>query len=230
MRFPGFQPEDFLSFMDSDQFALVEYVRESLHPRLRDLGLELAQALGDQVRTEFRAQLRSGRWYKSPWGTWTSLILAKEKTRSDNRWPRLSVFVDQNECLVGFMQNVWRRRWKNLVKKPEGLIQAMDKAASGRPKLHLALAHWTKNDEQEWERQTSRFKTAAELLAAAAQWGQDFVVVGKVYPFPQQVELLTSEAFAGDALTILRKAWPVYRCALGQTEHREGRDGVHGDG
>ena len=220
MPFPGFLPEDFLYFMDSDQFALVEYIRDLLHPRLRELGLDLARELGKQLGVEFRAQLRSGRWWKHPWATWTSLILPEERNRSDNRRPRLSVFVAEEECMVGFMQNVWRPRWKSLVKRPEGLIKVMDKAASGRPKLQFALGHWTKSEDSEWERHTSVFGSATELLAAAAQWGQDFVVVGKVYPFPKQADFLTSPAFADTALTILKKAWLVYRYAFEQTEGR----------
>jgi hypothetical protein len=218
MDFPGFRPEDFLSFMDSDRFALVEYIRDSLHPRLREFGLELARELGTQLGVEFRAQLRSGRWYKSPWGTWTSLILPDERNRSDNRRPRLSVFLDENECLVGFMQNVWRPRWKRLVKQPEGLLKVMDKAASGRPKLQFALVHWVKDGDGQWERQTPTFGSAKDLLAAAAEWGQDFVLVGKVYPFPQQADFLTSPAVAQTALTILKRAWPVYKHAFERTE------------
>ncbi len=220
MDFPGFSPEDFLYFMDDDHFALVEYVRDSLHPRLRDLGLKLAEELGRQVGVEFRAQLRSGRWWKTPWATWTSLILPDEKNRSDNRRPRLSVFVAEEECMVGFMQNVWRPRWKSLAKRPEGLAKAIDKAASGRPKLQLALTHWEKGARKQWERRTALCASATELLALAAQWGQDFVVVGKVYPFPQEAELLTSPAFAETALRVLKKAWPVYRYAFEQTEGR----------
>jgi len=218
MRFPGFEPEDFLSFLDSDRFALVEYIRDSLHPRLRDLGLQLAAEVGRQLGVEFRAQLRSGRWWKTPWATWTSLVLPDEKNRSDNRRPRLSVFLDENECLVGYMQNVWRPRWKSLVKRPAGLIKAIDKAASGRPKLQLALAHWTKGEDNEWERHTSSFGNATDLLAAAAEIGQDFVLVGKILPFPQQVDLLTSPAFADTAATVLKKAWPIYKVAFEQTE------------
>ncbi|MBM3502102.1 MAG: hypothetical protein FJX74_25905 [Armatimonadetes bacterium] len=218
MDFPGFSPEDFLYFLDDDRFARVEYIRDVLHPRLRDLGLELAEELGRQLGVEFRAQLRSGRWWKTPWATWTSLVLPEERHRSDNRRPRLSVFVSEEECLVGYMQNVWRPRWKTLAKRPEGLVQAIDKAASGRPKLQLALVHWEKNAQKQWERRTTVCTTAAELLALAAEWGQDFVLVGHVYPFPQQVKLLSSPAFAGKAVAALKKAWPVYRYAFEQTE------------
>jgi hypothetical protein len=220
MDFPGFVPEDFLQFMDSDQFALVEYVRDSLHPRLRDFGLGLAADLGRQLSVEFRAQLRSGRWWKTPWATWTSLILPDESQRSDNRRPRLSVFVSETECMVGFMQNVWRPRWKSLVKRPEGLAKAIDKAASGRPKLQLALMYWVKGARNEWQRRTTLCTNATELLALAAQRGQDFVLVGKVYLFPQQAKLLTSPAFAQTVARVLRKAWPVYRYAFEQTEGR----------
>jgi hypothetical protein len=218
MSFPGFSPEDFLYFMDDDRFALVEYIRDCLHPRLRDLGLELAEETGRLLGVEFRAQLRSGRWWKTPWATWTSLILPDEKQRSDNRRPRLSVFVSEEECMVGYMQNVWRPRWKSLARKPEGLVKAVDKAASGRPKLQLALIHWEKGAKQQWQRRTTPCANAAELLALAAQWGQDFVLVGKVFPFPQEVKLLTSPAFADKAAAILKKAWPAYRYAFEQTE------------
>jgi uncharacterized protein YktB (UPF0637 family) len=218
MAFSGFSPEDFLYFMDSDQFALVEYIRDSLHPRLREFGLALAAELGKQLNVEFRAQLRSGRWWKHPWATWTSLILPDERQRSDNRRPRLSVFVAEEECMVGFMHNVWRPRWKRLAKRPEGLVRAIDKAASGRPRLQLALAHWEKNAENRWERRTTLCKTATELLALAAERGQDFVVVGRAYPFPKEVDLLTSPEFPQTALAVLKRAWPVYRYAFEQGE------------
>ena len=217
MEFAGFSPEDFLYFMDSDQFALVQYVRDSLHPRLRDFGLELATELGQQVGAELRAQLRSGRWWKNPWATWTSLVLPQEWNRSDNRRPRLSVFVSEEECLVGFMQNVWRPRWEKLVRRPDGLISAMERVAEGRPKLQFALVHWVKNTANHWQRRTSVFETPSELLRAAAEWGQDFVMVGRSYPFPQEEKLLTSPRFADVALSVLKKAWPLYRYAFEQT-------------
>jgi hypothetical protein len=182
------------------------------------LGLELARELGARLGVEFRAQLRSGRWWKTPWATWTSLILPDETLRSDNRRPRLSVFVSEEECLVGFMQNVWRPRWKTLAKRPEGLVKVIDKAASGRPKLQLALIHWEKTAKNRWQRRTTHCANATELLALAAQWGQDFVLVGKTYPFPQEARLLTSPAFADKAASILKQAWPVYRYAFEQTE------------
>jgi hypothetical protein len=118
------------------------------------------------------------------------------------------------------MQNVWRSRWKNLVKRPEGLAKAMAGAASGRPKLQFALAHWSKGEAGQWERRTTLHATPEALLQAAAELGQDFVLVGKRYPFPQQADLLTSPAFADEALKVLQRAWPVYRYAFEQTEGR----------
>jgi uncharacterized protein YktB (UPF0637 family) len=50
MDFEGFRPEDFLYFLDSDLGARVDYLKESLHPRLRDLGHELAAEL--RARTD----------------------------------------------------------------------------------------------------------------------------------------------------------------------------------
>jgi len=218
MTFEGFRPEDFLYFLDDDRLTVVEYVRDSLHPRLRDFGHDLAAGLRESLGVELRPQLRSGRWYKNPWGTWTSLILPREKVRSDNRRPRLCVFIDEHECLVGFMQNVWRERWKRLVKQRRAdLIRTIDKASSGRPKLHLALVHWIRYEGETYERETLRFKTAAELLEAADELGQDFVCVGRVYPFPPEADRLTSPDFATDALKVLKKAWPVYSYAFEQT-------------
>lgn len=217
MNFPGFSPEDFLYFMDSDQFALVEYIRDSLHPRLRELGVEMAEHLGAEMGVTLRAQLRSGRWWKSPWATWVSLIVPYETYRSDNRRPRLSVIISDDQCLVGFVQNVWRRRWKNLTRHSKDLANLMAEAVSGRPSLQLALVHWVQGQQQEWERRTSVFPTPAQLLRSAAEWGQDFVLVGKIYPFPQEADLLTSPRFAETALEVLRKAYPLYYYAFDVT-------------
>ena len=214
MDFAGFHPEDFLYFMDSDQLEKVRYIKEELHPRLRDFGHALAGGLTRAIGVSLRPQLRSGRWYKNPWATWVSLIYPDERQRSDNRRPRLSVFLDDTECIVGFQQNVWRPRWKRLVRTSRpALEKAMEQAASGRPKLDLILSYWTHH-----ERQTMAHGSPAELLDAAEVWGQDFVVVGKAYPFPQKADLLTSPDLAEDALSVLRKAFPVYKLAFEQTE------------
>jgi hypothetical protein len=217
MTFSGFLPEDFLRFLDSDLEARVAYMRDDLHPRLRDLGWELVEELRKRLSIELRAQLRSGRWFRHPWASWVTLILPEEKVRSDNSRPRLCVLVDQQECLVGFMQCVWKRRWKALAKHAAALEKVMGKATRGTPKLQLALAHWVKQPDDTWERTTSCFKTPKALLAAAAQWGQDFVIVGRVYPFPPEADLLTSPRFAEEAAEVLQKAWPVYRCAFEET-------------
>jgi len=217
MSFQGFQPEDFLYFLDSDLEARVNYLKDELHPRLRDFGWELAGELGKRLSIELRAQLRSGRWFRHPWATWVTLVLPEERVRSDNARPRLCVFVDEHEAIVGFIQCVWKPRWQNLVKSPAGLEKAMNQAARGTPKLQLALGHWVKQDST-WERRTSLFRTAKQLLAAAAEFGQDFAIVGRSYPFPPEVDRLTSPGFADEAVEVLQAAWPVYRYAF---EHSE---------
>ncbi|MGQ9731066.1 MAG: hypothetical protein ACUVX8_07295, partial [Candidatus Zipacnadales bacterium] len=168
---------------------------------------------------ELRAQLRSGLWYKNPWGTWVSLIIPEEQNRSDNRRPRLSVFLDEYGCMVGFMQNVWRARWKQLLKNHhDEFARLIDQSAQGQPRLQLTLLHWTKGPTETWERRISHFKTATELLRAASEWGQDFVCVGQVYPFPQEADLLISSVFGDQVLTVFHRAWPVYRAAFQWTE------------
>jgi hypothetical protein len=220
MDFQGLRPEDFLRFLDSDLEARVEYIRDELHPRLRDLGHQLAEELRKRMQIELHPQLRSGRWFKHPWGTWVTLILPDEKVRSDNKRPRLCVYVDEHHAAVGFMQSVWQRRWKSLVRQPAGLEKAVNGTTRGTPKLQLALTHWAKQADGTWDRSTTRFRTAKDLLAAAAQWGQDFVTVGRIYPFPPEADLLLSPRFAPTAADVLQKAWPVYRYAF---------EGTHAD-
>ena len=73
MASQGFDPEDFLYFLDSDKVEKVRYIRDELHPRLREFGRDLAAGLDRRLGVTLRPQLRSGRWYKNPWGTWVSL-------------------------------------------------------------------------------------------------------------------------------------------------------------
>ena len=139
-----------------------------------------------------------------------SLIYPDEPQRSDNKRPRLSVFLDENECIVGYQQNIWRPRWQRLASRhSKALANRMNEAAKGRPKLEFILSHWVDH-----ERRTTTFDSAEELIHAAGEWGQDFVTVGKVYPFPQKADFLTSPAFGEEALAIVKKAFPIYRFAF----------------
>lgn len=212
MASQGFDPKDFLYFLDSDKVEKVRYIRDELHPRLREFGRDLAAGLDRRLGVTLRPQLRSGRWYKNPWGTWVSLVYPDEPRRSDNRRPRLSVFLDEDECIVGYQQNVWRPRWKRLVEKHRKPLERVMRRASAEG-LELGLCHWADH-----ERTTTLYKTPAELLDAAKQWGQDFVVVGRVYPFPQEVDRLTSPKFADEALDVMAQAFPVYKRAFEATE------------
>ena len=210
MDFQGFDAKDFCYFLDNDKAEKVDYIKGELHPRLREFGWELRDELKKALGIELRSQLRSGRWFKNPWGSWVSLIYPDEPQRSDNRRPRLSVFLDEDECIVGYQQNIWRPRWQRLVSRHrKALASRMTSVASGETGLEFILSHWV--DQQ---RRTTVFDSAGELLDAAAEWGQDFVAVGRRYPFPQEAEFLTSPALGEEALAVLKQAFPLYRFAF----------------
>jgi hypothetical protein len=203
-----FEPDDFLIFLDEDQGARVEYMRDELHPRLHDLGERLRDALSERAGADLRCQLRSGRWHKKPWATWVSLVSSRELRRSDPKRPRLMVFVDEREAQAGFALNIWSSAWEIVTKDADGFAEVADAAAQGGD-LEIAIAHWAQG-----ERETLQYANAAAAVAAADQLGQDWLLVGATYPWPECAELLCSPDFFDEALCALESAWPVYEWAF----------------
>ncbi len=203
-----FEPDDFLIFLDPDEAARVAYVRDELHPRLRRLGERLRDALSDRTGATLRCQLRSGRWHKTPWGTWVSVVSAQERRRSDPKRPRLMVFGDEREAQVGFAINIWSTAWEIVTKDPEGFAEAADVAARDG-ELEILIAHWESGD-----REILRYDSAREAVQAAEDLGQDWLLVGRAYPWPEQAELICSPEFFDEALRVLEGAWPVYQWAF----------------
>lgn len=220
MEFAGFKPDDFHTFIFDPPVLKVAYIRDSLHPRLRVLGESLARELTASVGAELRCQLRSGRWHKTPWATWVSIISVQETVRSDPHRPRLSVFIDQHEVIIGFCHNVWPDTWQKTLKAAPGLAQAMDNAAQ-RGKIKVGLAYWAEGDKKgAWERQTDFFSRARDAFAAAKRIGHDFIFVGRAYPWPKEEKRLCSPAIAQESLRVLKAAWPAYHCAFFQAKGR----------
>ncbi|MFQ5810590.1 MAG: hypothetical protein ACE5JM_13320 [Armatimonadota bacterium] len=203
-----FEPDDFLVFLDPDDSARLQYMRDELHPRLRDLGERLRDALGERAGTELRCQLRSGRWHKATWGTWVSVVSPQERRRSDPKRPRLMVFIDEREAQAGFAVNIWSSAWEIVTKDIAGFAEAADAAAQGGD-LEIAVAHWDQGD-----RQTLQYDGARAAVAAAEDLGQDWLLVGATYPWPERADLLCSPEFFDDALRVLDGAWPVYQWAF----------------
>ncbi|MGD8240849.1 MAG: hypothetical protein PVH68_20025, partial [Armatimonadota bacterium] len=192
-----FEPDDFLIFLDRDDAARVEYMRDELHPRLRDLGERLRDALGERAGAELRCQLRSGRWHRATWGTWVSVVSSQERRRSDPKRPRLMVFVDEREAQAGFAVNIWSSAWETVTKNVAGFAAAADAAAQGGD-LAIAIAHWGKG-----ERQTAQYDRARDAVKAAGALRQDWLLVGATYPWPERAHLLCSPEFFDEALRVL---------------------------
>jgi uncharacterized protein YktB (UPF0637 family) len=213
--FKGFREKDFAIFLEPEQAARVDYIRDHLHPRLRDLGTELAGHLSRSVDVALRCQIRSGHWHKNPWATWISIISVEEKIRSDPKRPRLGVFLDHREALVGYLQSIWQPRWKELVEGFPPLAELTDDTAR-EGKLQIAIGHWIRPKEEgaEWERETIRYRTAKAALKAASRLGQDFFLLGRTYPWPDRKDLLCSSAFTAEARSVLEAAWPLYHLAF----------------
>jgi len=208
-----FEPDDFLIFLDPDEPARVEYIRDELHPRLRELGERLRDALGERVDTELRCQLRSGRWHKTPWGTWVSIVSRQERGRSDPKRPRLVVFIDEREAQAGFALNIWSPAWEIVTKDAEAFASVVD-AAAHKGGLEIAIAHWARGD-----RETLHYDSADAAVEAAEELGQDWLLVGATYPWPDRADLLCSPQFFDEALRVLDSGWPVYQWAfLGASE------------
>jgi hypothetical protein len=208
MDFTGFDPEDFQAFVDRSLSARVEYIRDVLHPRMRALGEALARRLAEKTGVELRCQLRSGRWHRNPWATWVSVITPTEPERSDPSRPRLSVFLDPEEVIAGFCQTLWRPRWKKVARRASQLANVISSAGK-QGKLDIAIAHW--GDEG---RTTLKYRTAGRALAAAAELGQDFFIVGRNYLWPDTQRLLCSRRFLDEAAAVFEAAWPVYHFAF----------------
>ena len=226
MSFEGFQERDFSIFLEPDEDARVDYIRDHLHPRLRNLGQELSRALSEAVGMPIRSQLRSGRWHKTPWATWVSLVSTDETVRSDPKRPRLTVFLDHLEAMVGFSQSIWQPRWARLVDEFTPLADLIDDTAR-EGDLEILIAHWTESEKgtsrwqgSSWERDTIRYRSGKKALRAAARLGQDFFLLGRTYPWPQHKSLLSSPDFETEALEVLEAAWPLYHLAFiqGQLE------------
>jgi hypothetical protein len=204
----GFEPDDFFVFEQTDVNFRIEYIKNHLHPRLR--------ALGDQIRKFFlenninlRRQLRSGRWYKEPQLLWThvSLVAPEEERRSDPKRPRLSVYIDEKRVIAGFCHNLWSPEWKKICEDEPALIEVIDTTVmSGQ----IGILHRTETGSGE----LLTFSRTSDAIAAAAQFRQDFLFVGRVYPWPDEQQLLCSPSFLASAQKAMFSAWPIYEYAF----------------
>ena len=185
----------------------MEYIRDRLHPRLRALGQELAARLESRTGVELRCQLRSGRWHRNPWATWVSVVAAAETERSDPNRPRLSVFMDGDEVIAGYCQSIWRKRWREVVRR-KGLAEVIDEVAK-KGRLKIGIAHW-----EEGVRRTIQYRSGKRALEAAAELGQDFFVVGRTYLWPDKEPLVCSARFLEEVDAVFAAAWPVYHLAF----------------
>lgn len=224
MAFEGFREEDFAIFLEPDEAVRVDYIRDALHPRLRVLGAEMAESLGRAVDMKLRSQLRSGRWHKNPWATWISLVSVEEKVRGDPKRPRLTVFLDHQEVMVGFSQSVWQADWTRLVDQFPPLASLIDDTAQDGG-LEIAIAHWVQDEAgtsrwagETWRRETKRYTTGKQALKDATRLGQDFFLLGRTYPWPKRKSLLVSPDFSKEALAVLEASWPLYHLAFLQRE------------
>jgi len=216
MMFEGFQEQDFTIFLEPDEPTRVAYIRDQLHPRLRVLGEEVSEPLSARVGMQLRCQLRSGRWHKNPWATWVSLVSEEEKVRGDPKRPRLAIFLDHQEAMVGFSQSIWQPEWEQLVDGFPPLANLIDDTARDGG-LEIVIAHWIKDEAgtstwqgEKWRRETTRYVGGKKAIAAARRLGQDFFLLGRTYAWPQRKSLLCSPAFCGEALAVLEACWPLY--------------------
>ncbi len=205
---PGFEPDDFLAFEQPDVYSRIEYVKKHLHPRLRALGEEIRKSFHAVKATDLRCQLRSGRWYKTPLWTHVSLV-APEEQRSDIKRPRLLVYIDGKRVIAGFCHTLWSPEWKRLCRDEPSLLRVMDSVVrSGE--LQVGILHRTESGSGE----ILPFSKSNDALLAAAQVRQDFLFVGRVYPWPDERELLCSPSFLSPAQDAMLSAWPVYEYAF----------------
>lgn len=224
MPFEGFREQDFTIFLEPDEAIRVDYIRDSLHPRLRGLGAELAESLSGLVDMRLRSQLRSGRWHKNPWATWVSLVSVEEKVRGDPKRPRLTVFLDYQEVMVGSCQSIWQPDWARLADEFPPLVELIDDTARDGG-LDIAIAHWVQDEAgasrwagETWRRETKHYATGKQALKDATRLGQDFFLLGRTYAWPKRKFLLVSPDFSKEALAVLEASWPLYHLAFLQRE------------
>ena len=206
----GFQPDDFFVFEDPDTVFRVGYIKEELHPRLRELGKQISKAFLRNRAIELRSQLRSGRWFRWPYWTNVSLISPEETNRGDGKRPRLSIYIDDKRVITGFCHSIWSKGWKIACKDERELAKVIDSTAKAS-KLQIGIMHWTEWGETEKPNsEISTFTKANMAIKKATQIGQDFLFVGRYYPWPDEKNILCSESFIESAQQVLFSAWPIY--------------------
>lgn len=206
--FTGFKLEDFLIFEEPNLSLRVEYIKSSLHPRLKKLGEIIQDRLSMDTGLPLSCQLRSGRWFRLPYWTCVSIIAQEEVHRTDPRRPRLSIYLDRKEAMVGFCQTLWKPEWKKVAEDLDSFANVINSTISSN-KAQIAVAHWTDND-----RETLIFPDALHGLSEANRLGQDFFFVGRTYPWPAQKSILCSSDFLDEADFVLKLVWPIYYYAF----------------
>jgi len=205
----GFVPDDFFAFEQTDVHFRIEYIKDHLHPRLRALGDQIRKSFLENKAIDLRCQLRSGRWYKLPLWTNVSLVAPEEEKRSDTRRPRLSVYIDDKRVIAGFCQAIWRPEWKKVCEDESTLIEVIDSTArSGE--LQIGILHRRGKGSGE----IFTFSKASAALAEGARLRQDFLFVGRIYPWPDEQQLLCSPSFLASAQKTMLSAWPIYEYAF----------------
>jgi len=211
---PGFREEDFVAFRHPDIDFRVDYIKNDLHPRLRELGKLLRSFFMREMNIELRSQLRSGRWFKWPYWTNVSLVSLEEEDRSDSKRPRLSVFIDDKRVIVGFCQNIWSKAWKQVSENKSALSEVVDSTIS-KSKLRVGIFHWIEWNEAA-NAEVYLYPDADTAIKEADRLHQDFIFVGQCYQWPGRKKRLCSAGFLDAAKETLYGTWPVYEYVFNQ--------------